>query len=53
MRLGSKAAFVPVFLPTTTRSLQGWSKTKNYLVVTVLDTVKTCLQVLSLADGKW
>jgi len=53
LRLGADAAFKVVFAPTASRSLQNWSRTKNFLVVTVLDNVCTRLQVLRLDGGAW
>ncbi len=43
--------FEPLFLPTATTSLEGYSRTKNHLLLNVLDNVKSRIRVLTHVEG--
>ena len=45
--MAGKKKLTVLFEPTETTSLQRWSKTKNHLVLTVLDNVRTRVEVLT------
>jgi prolyl oligopeptidase len=45
--------FTMLFTPTATAALQGWSWTRHYLILSVLDDVHTRIEILSPAAGAW
>jgi prolyl oligopeptidase len=51
--LAGERAFDVLFAPGPRTSLAGWSGTKNHLLLTVLDTVKSRVSVLTHRDGSW
>ena len=50
--LGGARDFAVLFTPTPTRALSDWAQTRDALVLTVLDNVRTRLEVLNF-DGAW
>ncbi len=48
--MAGKRAFEPLFMPTATVSLEGYSWTKNHLLLNVLDNVKSRIKVLTYFD---
>lgn len=42
-----------LFAPTKRRSLAGFTSTRNYLLLNVLDNVRNQIEVLSFKDGAW
>lgn len=42
-----------LFEPTASRSLAGYSDTRNYLLLSVLDNVRDQVEVHSFMEGKW
>ena len=42
-----------LFAPSAEVSLQGWTQTKNYLILTVLDKVKSGVRGWRLAGAAW
>ncbi len=51
--LAGERTFDVLFTPGPRTSLGGWSGTKNHLLLTVLDTVKSRVSVLTHRDGSW
>ena len=49
--MAGKRAFEPPFTPTATASLESYTWTKNHLLLTVLDNVKSRIKVLTHVDG--
>ena len=45
--------FTPLFTPTATRSLAGYSLTRSTVLVNVLDNVASRLEEWALRDGRW
>jgi prolyl oligopeptidase len=45
--------FQVLFTPTATTSLESIETTKNYLLLTELDNVRTRIEALQLKDGQW
>ncbi|MEZ4318906.1 MAG: prolyl oligopeptidase family serine peptidase [Myxococcota bacterium] len=48
-----KASFEALFEPTDTTSLQGWTTTKDHLVLNVLDNVRNRIEVLTPGKAGW
>ena len=51
--VAGKRTFDVLFAPSPTTSLSGWSGTKNHLLVSTLEDVKSRVAVWTHADGKW
>jgi prolyl oligopeptidase len=51
--LGGKREFDVLFEPTERSSLEGWSTTRNAILLEVLDNVRSLLYVVRHADGAW
>ncbi len=51
--MSGSRAFTTLFAPTETTSLAGYSWTRDYLVLNVLDDVKNRLYVLTPGVGEW
>ena len=51
--LAGERNFDVLFTPTERTSLSGWSGTKNHLLLTVLDNVRSRVFVLTHKDGAW
>jgi prolyl oligopeptidase len=51
--LAGARKFVVLFEPTERKSLASMSDTKNYLILTELDNVRSRPYLLRLAEGKW
>jgi prolyl oligopeptidase len=51
--LGGKRGFDVLFEPTERSSLEGWSTTRNAILLEVLDNVRSRLYVVRNADGAW
>ena len=51
--LGGKREFDVLFEPTERSSLEGWSTTRNAILLEVLDNVRSRLYVVRHADGAW
>jgi len=48
-----KRDFAVLFEPTPRSTLSSYSNTKNYLILNVLDNIRSRIDVLSLKNGKW
>ena len=51
--LGGKRDFDVLFEPTERTSLEGWSTTRNAILLEVLDNVRSRLYAVRNADGAW
>jgi prolyl oligopeptidase len=51
--LNGSRTLLPLFEPTDRKSLAGQSETKNYLVLTELDNVKSRPYLVRWTDGRW
>ncbi len=51
--MGGDRTFTVLFAPSETTSLDGYSWTRDHLIVNTLDDVKNRLHVLTPADGEW
>jgi prolyl oligopeptidase len=51
--LRGERAFTALFAPTDRSALEGWTHTAGRLVLTVIDNVRTRLEVLTHSDGEW
>ncbi|MGQ0620086.1 MAG: prolyl oligopeptidase family serine peptidase [Panacagrimonas sp.] len=45
--------FLPVFTPTAGLSLTGWSRTRNGLLLNLLDNVRGRVETLDFQNGRW
>lgn len=50
---GEWGAILPLFQPTSTKSLDGTTETKDYIILKVLEDVRTKLVFWKLEAGKW
>jgi prolyl oligopeptidase len=51
--LAGRPTFIPLFLPTATRSLEAWSWTRHHLILNVLEDVQNRLTLLTPGEGAW
>ena len=51
--MAGERAWTPLFTPSPTASLQGITCTRDHVILTVLDDVKTRLRVLTMDNAHW
>jgi prolyl oligopeptidase len=51
--MNGRREFAVLFEPTSRSTLSGYSNTKNFLILNVLDNIRSRIEVLSLRNGAW